>query len=99
MQLTGSVVVVHGLSCSVACGTFPGTWDQTHGPCIGRQILIHCTTREVLHILKNVYNLFLTLLGLCYAGYSLVALYGLLFAVASLVVGHGLSVVVHRLLL
>ena len=23
------------------------TRDQTHAPCIGRQILIHCTTREV----------------------------------------------------
>ena len=24
------------------------TRDQTHVPCIGRQILIHCTTKEVL---------------------------------------------------
>ena len=36
----GSVVVVHGLSCSVA------TRDQTRVPCIGRQILNHCATRE-----------------------------------------------------
>ena len=32
-------------SCSAACGIFP---DQglTHVPCIGRQILNHCTSRE-----------------------------------------------------
>ena len=42
----GSVVVVHGFSCSTACGIF---LDQGSNPCpcIGRQILNHCTTREV----------------------------------------------------
>ena len=42
----GSVVVAHGLSCSTACGIF---LDQgsTRVPCIGRQILNHCATREV----------------------------------------------------
>ena len=41
----GSVVVVHGPSCSTACGIIP---DQGSNPCpwIGRQILNHCTTRE-----------------------------------------------------
>ena len=38
-----SLVVVHGLSYPVACRM----WDQTHIPCIGRQILNHWTTREV----------------------------------------------------
>ena len=44
---TGSVVVVHGLSCSAACGIFQ---DQGSNPCprIGRKILNHCTTRETL---------------------------------------------------
>ena len=35
-----------GLSCSVACGIFL-TMDQTHVPCIARQILNPWTTREV----------------------------------------------------
>ena len=41
----GSVVVAHGPSCSTACGIFP---DQGSNPCpcIGRQILNHCATRE-----------------------------------------------------
>jgi len=41
-----SVVVVHGLSCPAAYGIFP---DQglNHVPCVGRQILTHCTIREV----------------------------------------------------
>ena len=41
----GSVVVAHGLSCSAACGIFP---DQGSNPCpcIGRQTLNHCATRE-----------------------------------------------------
>ena len=41
-----SVVVVHGLSCSEPVRS-SWTRDQTHVSCIGRQILIHCTTREV----------------------------------------------------
>ena len=40
-----SVVVARGLSCSKACGIFP---NGTHLPYVGRQILIHCATREVL---------------------------------------------------
>ena len=41
----GSVVVAHEPSCSAACGIFP---DQGSNPCpcIGRQVLNHCTTRE-----------------------------------------------------
>ena len=48
LQSTGSVVVAHGLSCSMA-----SLWDLP-GPGIelvsriGRWIPIHCTTREVL---------------------------------------------------
>ena len=54
-QSTGLVVVAHGFSCSVACGIFS---DQGSNPvpCTGRQIPIHCTTREVLipvHFLEN----------------------------------------------
>ena len=49
------VVVAHRFSCSVACGIFPK--DQTRVTCIGTQILIHCTTREVLNFdfLKNFF--------------------------------------------
>ena len=46
-RCAGSVVVAHGLSCSVACGIFPDR-ARTHVPCIGRQILNHCATREAL---------------------------------------------------
>ena len=46
LQSTGSVVVAHGLSCSTAWGS-SRTRARTHVPCIGRQILNHCTTREV----------------------------------------------------
>ena len=48
----GSVVVAHGLSCSAACGIFP---DQGSNPCpcIGRRILSHCATREVLSTFKK----------------------------------------------
>ena len=46
-RCAGSVVVAHGPSCSAACGIFP---DQGLNPCpcIGRQILNHCATREAL---------------------------------------------------
>ena len=42
----GSVVVVHGLSCSLHVAS---SWTRhwTHVPCISRWILTHCTTREV----------------------------------------------------
>ena len=38
--------MVHGLSCSMACGIFP---DQglNRVPCISRRILNHCATKEV----------------------------------------------------
>ena len=42
-----SGVVVHGLSCSMACGILLDR-DRTCISCIGKQILIHCATREVL---------------------------------------------------
>ena len=42
----GSLVAAQGLIYSAACGIFR-TRDQTPGPCVGRWILIHCTTREV----------------------------------------------------
>ena len=45
LQSADSVVVAHGLSCSVACGIF---LDQGSNrvSCIGRRILNHWTTRE-----------------------------------------------------
>ena len=46
LQSAHSVVVGHGLSCSVACGIFL-VQGSNPCPCIGRQILNHCTTREV----------------------------------------------------
>ena len=53
LQSAGLVVVMRRLSClaargifSVAHGIFPR--DRTHVSCIGRQILNHWTTREVL---------------------------------------------------
>ena len=46
----GSVVVAHGPSCSTACGIFPDR-ARTRVPCISRQILNHCTTREAHKIL------------------------------------------------
>ena len=50
-----SLVVVHGLSSCGVCTQLPHsrwdlssqTRDQTHFPCIGRQILNYWTTREV----------------------------------------------------
>ena len=47
LQSAGSVVVAYRLSCSAACGIFPGQ-GLNRVPCVGRQILNHCaTTREV----------------------------------------------------
>ena len=43
---TVSVVVVHGISCSVECGLFLVQISNLC-PLHGRQILIHCITREV----------------------------------------------------
>ena len=41
----GSVAVAHGLSRSAACGIFPDQGSNPF-PCIGRQSLNHCATRE-----------------------------------------------------
>ena len=48
-----SAVAVRGLSCFSACGIF---LDQGSNrvPCIGRQIPIHCATREVRVFLSHV---------------------------------------------
>ena len=43
----GSVIVVRGLSCSVACEIFLETRDLTGVPGTDRQILIHCTKKSV----------------------------------------------------
>ena len=42
--------VAHGLSCSATCGIFPDQ-GSNRVPCIGKRILNHCTTREVLNCL------------------------------------------------
>ena len=42
----GSVVVVRRLSCPAACRNLPGPGIEPHGPCMGRWILNHWTTRE-----------------------------------------------------
>ena len=48
LQSSRSVVVAPGRHCSEASSW---TWDGTRAPYIGRYILIHCTTREVLNII------------------------------------------------
>ena len=45
LQSVGSVVVMHGLRCSMACGIFL-TRDGATVPCIGRWILNHQIMRE-----------------------------------------------------
>jgi len=42
LQSTGSVVVVHGLTCSIACRIFLGQSVS----CVGRHILYHLAIRE-----------------------------------------------------
>ena len=44
----GSVVVAMGLAALQHVESSP-TRDQTGVPCIGRWIITHCTTREVLY--------------------------------------------------
>ena len=46
----GPSSAMHELSCAVTSGIFSDFWslDQTHVLCIGRWILNHCATREVL---------------------------------------------------
>ena len=51
----GSVVVAHGLSCSVACGIFP---DQGSNPCP-----LHWQADSFFYLNKFIY-LFLAVLGL-----------------------------------
>ena len=58
LRSTGSTVVARGLSCSAACGIF---LDQGSISCIGRRILYHWATREVL-ILSEVEYIFMFLL-------------------------------------
>ena len=53
---TGSVIVAHGPSCSTTCGIFQ-TRTRAHVPCIGRWILNHCSTREVLYNLLSFLHL------------------------------------------
>ena len=48
LEHADSVVVLHELSFPASCGIFQ-TRDQTHVSCIGRRILNHWATREVLH--------------------------------------------------
>lgn len=55
LQHVGPEVMVHGLSCREACGVFPDR-GQNPCPCIIRQILNHCTSREV-HIMKIYWTL------------------------------------------
>ena len=57
-RCAGSVVVAYGPSCSAACG-ISQTRARTHVPCIGRQILNHCATREapVLHYFLRPTNI------------------------------------------
>ena len=48
LQSSRSVVVAHDHSCSKASSW---TRDGTRAPYIGRHIVIHCTTREILNII------------------------------------------------
>ena len=58
------MVEVHRHSCCTACGIFP---DQGSNPCsrIGRQILIHCATREVLSNVLDIDVLFFLEFKVC----------------------------------
>ena len=68
LQLRGasSVVVVCGLSCPRMRDLNSPTRDQTHIPCIGRRILYHWTTREVLppYVLNLIFQVTLPLLAI-----------------------------------
>ena len=50
-----SAVVAHQFSCSDARESSQ-TRNQARAPCTGRQILIHCTTREVLEFFKKYFR-------------------------------------------
>ena len=63
----GSVIVAHGPSCSAACGILPDQ-GSTRVPCIGRQILNHCATREApvnIFFLIFIYYLFIMFIFGC----------------------------------
>ena len=52
---SGSAIVAHGPSRSAACGILPDQ-GRTRVPCIGRQTLNHCATREAPnHFLLTLY--------------------------------------------
>ena len=52
LQQEGSVAVAFKLSCSAEQG-ISQIRDQTYVPCIGRWILIHCTTKGVPSLLLD----------------------------------------------
>ena len=55
------MVVAFGLSCSMVCKIFLDQgWSSV--PCIGKQILIHCATRETLFNLKKFFVFFFFLI-------------------------------------
>ena len=64
-RCTGSAVVAHGPSCSAACGIFPDQGSNPF-PCIGRQILNHCATREALDTSILLHFLFENILHLSF---------------------------------
>ena len=53
-QNADSVVVMHGL-VALRHVKSPWTSDCTYMPCIGRQTLIYCTTKEVLIFYRSIY--------------------------------------------
>ena len=55
LQRVGSDVAVPWLSCSLACNIGFLTRDQTHVPCIAKQILNDWTTKEVSHCNFNLH--------------------------------------------
>ena len=62
--------LVYGLSCFGVEGLTSLTRDRTHAPCIGRQILNHRTTREILGSLSvwfadgNIYGFFVRIFNI-----------------------------------
>ena len=63
----GSVIVAHGPSCSKHGGSFQ-TRARTRFPCIGRQMLNHCATREAQACSFSVAFFFFFDGGRCGAG-------------------------------